>query len=208
MKKYIDADKLKAEMERQQRRLMVLSNTEQVDMRRDCALQNGVYDNILGIIDSLQQEQPEAKENSKFIFPRFLYARTKDNKTIDMSYAPQDMTAIEYVRSDSIEDEESATKRSVKEELLKPQREEEIKFVTEPSQYRAGVLDCINSILASLSFVVVNQEETDLDKEISHYIDESLAVKFPTTDIELIKKDIAYTARYFWNKGFNAKKNP
>ena len=57
--KYIDADKLKAEIERQQRRLILLSHTEQVDMRRDCALQNGVYDNILSIIASLQQEQPE-----------------------------------------------------------------------------------------------------------------------------------------------------
>lgn len=28
-------------------------------MRRDCALQNGVYDNILSIIASLQQEQAE-----------------------------------------------------------------------------------------------------------------------------------------------------
>ena len=54
---YIDADKMIAEIERQQRRLMVLSNTEQVDMRRDCALQMGVYDSILVLINSLQQEQ-------------------------------------------------------------------------------------------------------------------------------------------------------
>lgn len=57
--KYIDAEKLIAEIERQQRRLIILSHTEQVDMRRDCALQNGVYDNILSIIASLQQEQAE-----------------------------------------------------------------------------------------------------------------------------------------------------
>lgn len=55
----IDAEKLKAEIERQQRRLILLSNTEQVGIRRDCALQNGVYDYILDIITSLQQEQPE-----------------------------------------------------------------------------------------------------------------------------------------------------
>lgn len=57
--KYIDAEKLIAEIERQQIKLIVLSNTEQVDMRRDCALQNGVYSYILDLIDSLQQEQPE-----------------------------------------------------------------------------------------------------------------------------------------------------
>lgn len=102
MNKYINADKLIAEIERQQRRLMVLSNTEQVDMRRDCALQNGVYVHILGIIDSLQQEQPEDSKG-KFVFPKFLYARTADNKTIDVSYAPQSMDAIEYVRNNSAE---------------------------------------------------------------------------------------------------------
>jgi len=55
--KYINAERLKAEIERQQKRLILLSNTEQVSVRRDCALQNGVYSHILEIIDSLQQEQ-------------------------------------------------------------------------------------------------------------------------------------------------------
>ena len=52
-----------------------------------------------------QQDQPEV-QNGKFVFPKYLYARTKDNKTIDMSYAPQDMTAVEYIRNDSIEQEQ------------------------------------------------------------------------------------------------------
>lgn len=59
MTNYIDAEKLKAEIERQQRRLTLLTNTEQVSVRRDCALQNGAYSYILDIIDSLQQEQQE-----------------------------------------------------------------------------------------------------------------------------------------------------
>ena len=101
---YIDADKLKAEIERQQRKLMVLSYKGQVNMKRDCALQNGVYDNILSIIASLQQEQSEP-QNGKFVFPKYIYARTKDNKTMDVSYAPQDMSAIEYVRNDLAEPE-------------------------------------------------------------------------------------------------------
>lgn len=37
----------------------------------------------------------------EFVFPKFLYARTTNNKTIDVSYAPQSMDAVEYIRSDS-----------------------------------------------------------------------------------------------------------
>ena len=62
MNKYIPADKLIAEIERQQRQLMILFNTEQADIRRDCALQNGVYNHILNLIHSLQQEEPCTSE--------------------------------------------------------------------------------------------------------------------------------------------------
>ena len=58
--KYIDAEKMIAEIERQQRRLMVLSNTKQANMLRDCAVQNGVYNSILVLINSLQHEQSNA----------------------------------------------------------------------------------------------------------------------------------------------------
>ena len=60
--KCIPADKLIAEIERQQMQLMLLSNNEQVDIRRDCALQNGVYNYILNLIYSLQQEEPCTSE--------------------------------------------------------------------------------------------------------------------------------------------------
>ena len=60
--KYIPADKLIAEIERQQRQLMILFNTDQVDIRRDCAIQNGVYNHILNLIYSLQQEEPCTSE--------------------------------------------------------------------------------------------------------------------------------------------------
>ena len=62
MNKYIPADKLIAEIERQQRQLMILFNTEQVDIRRDCALQNGVYNYVLNLIYSLQQEERSTSE--------------------------------------------------------------------------------------------------------------------------------------------------
>ena len=42
----------------------------------------------------------EAKK-SKFVYPDKLYARTNDNITLDISYAPQTMEAVEYVRTDA-----------------------------------------------------------------------------------------------------------
>lgn len=42
----------------------------------------------------------EAPE-SMFIYPDKLYARCKDNKTLDISYAPQNMGAVEYTRTDA-----------------------------------------------------------------------------------------------------------
>jgi hypothetical protein len=41
----------------------------------------------------------EAK--SKFVYPDKLYARTNDNITLDISYAPQTMEAVEYIRTDA-----------------------------------------------------------------------------------------------------------
>jgi len=41
----------------------------------------------------------EAK--SKFVYPDKLYARTNDNITLDISYAPQTLEAVEYVRTDT-----------------------------------------------------------------------------------------------------------
>ena len=40
------------------------------------------------------------------MFPKFLYARTTNNKTIDVSYAPQSLDAVEYIRSDSLQQEQ------------------------------------------------------------------------------------------------------
>lgn len=37
---------------------------------------------------------------SKFVFPDKLYARTNDNITLDISYAPQTLEAVEYTRTD------------------------------------------------------------------------------------------------------------
>ena len=38
---------------------------------------------------------------SKFVYPDKLYARTENNKTLDISYAPQTLEAVEYTRTDA-----------------------------------------------------------------------------------------------------------
>ena len=38
---------------------------------------------------------------SKFVYPDKLYARCKDNKTLDISYAPQTLETVEYTRTDA-----------------------------------------------------------------------------------------------------------
>lgn len=38
---------------------------------------------------------------SRFVYPDKLYARCKDNKTLDISYAPQTLEAVEYTRTDA-----------------------------------------------------------------------------------------------------------
>lgn len=45
----------------------------------------------------------EANEapKSKFIYPNKLYARTNNNITLDISYAPQTLEAVEYTRTDA-----------------------------------------------------------------------------------------------------------
>ena len=45
------------------------------------------------------------KAKSKFVYPDKLYARCKDNKTLDISYAPQNMDAVEYTRTDAFIEE-------------------------------------------------------------------------------------------------------
>lgn len=99
MKKYIDADKLISEIER----LNSLVPYENND-RHDEGLHDA-YKAVKNVIDSLQQEQSKSSKG-KFVFPKFLYARTIDNKTIDVSYVPQSMDAVEYIQNDHIEQTE------------------------------------------------------------------------------------------------------
>lgn len=49
-------------------------------------------------------------------------------------------------------------------------------------------------------------EEVDLEKEIQQHINDCLDIKFPTTDIKMITKDVEYTARKFFELGLKAQK--
>lgn len=56
-----------------------------------------------------------------------------------------------------------------------------------------------------LSFIdTLEVKEVDFDKEIETHLKDCLDAKFPTTDIELIKKDVTYTAKKFFELGFEA----
>ncbi len=49
------------------------------------------------------------------------------------------------------------------------------------------------------------KKEVDFEKELQDHIKECLDIKFPTTDIELIKKDVVYTAKKFFELGIQSQ---
>lgn len=49
-------------------------------------------------------------------------------------------------------------------------------------------------------------KEVDLEKEIQQHINDCLDIKFPTTDIKMIAKDVEYTARKFYELGLKTQK--
>lgn len=71
-----------------------------------------------------------------------------------------------------------------------------------PEQY--AMLVTLKSLKFSLDTLEV--KEVDLEKEIETHLKDCLDVKFPTTDIELIKKDVAYTAKKFFELGMSVNK--
>lgn len=64
----------------------------------------------------------------------------------------------------------------------------------------------LTEILSFLDTLELEVKEVDLEKEIQKHINECLDIKFPTTDIKLIAKDVEYTARKFFELGIKAHK--
>lgn len=158
-------------------------------------------------VEEFKQEQSEAQDG-KFVFPKYLYARTKDNKTIDMSYAPQDMTAVEYIRNDFVEQKQ-------------PENEEKIINFFDAvgdcgfSQHDILLLKNIwketgcpppKSQVADAS--KMEQPEVDLEKEIDKEwedcgpIDEGMGYESAL----LISEQFHQIARHFYELGLNARK--
>ena len=88
MSKYIDAEKLISEI--------LKLRSESCISESDDYYENAKRE-IIDIIESLHQELESS--NGKFVFPNFLYARTVNNKTIDVSYVPQSLDAVEYIKN-------------------------------------------------------------------------------------------------------------
>ena len=62
------------------------------------------------------------------------------------------------------------------------------------------------ALIALIPFLnTLEVKEVDLEKEIQEHINECLDIKFPTTDIKSIAKDVEYTARKFFELGLKAK---
>ena len=83
---------------------------------------------------------------------------------------------------------------------------EEISLTDGERSYWSGENGALELLATFITSFHQEQPEVDLDREIQEHIKECLDVKFPTTDIDLIKKDVAYTARKFYELGLNARK--
>ena len=71
----------------------------------------------------------------------------------------------------------------------------------------AGYAGEISGLKRLLSFLdTLEVKEVDLEKEIQQHINDCLDIKFPTTDIKMIAKDVEYTARKFFELGLKAQK--
>ena len=67
MEQYIPKSALVAEIERRQRKLCVLSQSSEAELRKNAAMQNGVYCNLLSFIDTLEVKEVDLeKEMDKY----------------------------------------------------------------------------------------------------------------------------------------------
>ena len=71
-------------------------------------------------------------------------------------------------------------------------------------QFWAGQISAFKGVLKIIDTLEV--KEVDLEQEIQQHINNCLDIKFPTTDIKMIAKDVEYTARMFFELGLNAQK--
>jgi len=101
-------------------------------------------------------------------------------------------------------------KQYIDKDIVKTEIERCIKYDEMVMNHDAQITELLSRELNTLyklsSFIKsLEMKEVDLEKEIQDHIKECLDVKFPTTNIELIKKDVEYTARKFFELGLKTK---
>lgn len=84
------------------------------------------------------------------------------------------------------------------------ERKYETNLIGAHSAFRNGKIEALREVKDFLNTLEV--KEVDLEKEIQQHINDCLDIKFPTTDIKMIAKDVEYTARKFFELGLKAQK--
>ena len=64
MTQYINKDVLVAEIKRQQRRLNILEQSNEIELRRDAAIQNGVYCSLLSFLNTLEVKEVDLNDET------------------------------------------------------------------------------------------------------------------------------------------------
>lgn len=62
MAQFIYKDALVAEIEKQQRRLCILGQSNEVELRKNVAIQNGVYYSLLSFLDTLEMKEVDLEK--------------------------------------------------------------------------------------------------------------------------------------------------
>lgn len=196
---YISADKLIAEIER---RIQRCEDCER-EGEPDTTSSEATLKSLRSFINSLQQEQPV--QNGKFVFPKYLYARTKDNKTIDMSYAPQDMTAMEYIRNDLVEQEQldgyNRAMIEVKEKVDELYNETSIGL----NEYDSGLYNGVAETCMKLRGFIKARLDSDEQPEVE--LEKEIKAEWDVIDPDLLRFEEFKAVCYrFYELGLNARK--
>lgn len=69
----IDKAAVVAEIERQQRKLCLLSQSNKVELHKDAAIQNGVYCSLLSFIDTLEVKEVDLDKSLTDFMGRYAY---------------------------------------------------------------------------------------------------------------------------------------
>lgn len=179
MKKYIDANILRKEIERRKKLLENGTGHPEVMKRVEGVIK--AYNSILTLIDSLQQEQPKLYKDESLGSPDYErgFKHGRDYQTeVTRKYTNKDKVVAYLV--------DKGYPVSTKGEI--PTYQETFDMIKNAIKY-------------------ANQQEqpkVDLEKEIDKFLNETGAPYIWCNDDEQ-KEWCSIIARHFWNKGYNAR---